>query len=87
MMNYYGSYGWNGWMMMAMWIWPLVVAAAVWALVALTRNREPGAHVARRGDTPADILKRRFARGEISQQEYLEAAAVLDNDSSHVARA
>ncbi len=87
MMNYYGPYGWNGWMLMAMWIWPLAIAAAVWALVALTRNRDTRAHMKRQGESPSDILKRRFAHGEISQQEYLDSAAVLDDDRSRVTRA
>ena len=36
MMN---NYGWNGWMLMAMWLWPLLIAAGIWAMVALTRDR------------------------------------------------
>jgi len=82
MMNHYGSYGgWHGWMLMAMWVWPLAVAACIWALVALTRDRR-AAPFKRREETTSDILRRRFASGQISQQEYLDAAAILDNDSS-----
>jgi uncharacterized membrane protein len=84
MMNNYGSYGWNGWMLMAMVLWPLLIAAGIWAVVALTRDRRV-TPVRRRSDSPSDILKQRFARGEISQQEYVEAAAILDNDSSRAA--
>lgn len=81
MMN---NYGWNGWMLMAMWLWPLLIAAGIWAMVAVTRDRR-ATPVRRRSDSPSDILKQRFARGEISQQEYVEAAAILDNDSSRAA--
>ena len=52
--------------------WALVMAVVVWLLV-----REP-----RRGrrDDPAEILRDRFARGEISEQELRRALAALDDD-------
>ncbi len=83
MMGYYGSNGWHGWMGIAMWIWPLVLGLAVWALVALTRDRRPPARGS--ADDPKDILKRRFARGEIPQEQYLEAVAILENGNSRAA--
>lgn len=64
------SMGSDAWL----WIgaWALVMALVVWALV-----REPrGA----RHDGPAEILQRRFARGELSEEEYRRAVAALDDD-------
>jgi putative membrane protein len=57
---------WNfGWM----WIgWILLVAVVTWAVVVALRNGN-----ARRDatpDSPETILKRRFAKGEIDEQEF-----------------
>jgi len=55
--------------MAGMWFWWLaaiaVLAAIVWATVRTTaRNKGDG------GDNAEDVLKRRFARGEIEKDEY-----------------
>lgn len=78
MMGYYTNYGGQGWMLVAMWVWPLVVALAVWALVSLTGDRrvKPAA-----ADEPREILKRRFATGELSREDYLQAVATLENNN------
>ena len=52
--------------------WALVLALVVWLLV-----RDPG-HA--RHDDPARILRDRFARGEISEEEFRRAVAALDDD-------
>lgn len=84
-MGHYSPYGWYGWMMMAMWIWPLVVAVAVWGLISVTGNhRDPSGR--RRAQNPVDILGRRFARGDISLEQYSEARPVLDNERSRATR-
>ena len=53
-------------------VWALVMAVVVWLLV-----REP-----RRGrrDDPAEILRDRFARGEISEEELRRALAAIEDD-------
>ena len=38
MMGYYGS-GWNGWAVVMMLAWPVLLGLAVWAVVVLTRDR------------------------------------------------
>lgn len=85
MMGHYGTNGWQGWMVMAMWIWPLLVGVAVWVLVALTRDwrAEPTKTTA---EDPTEILRRRFANGQISQDEYLQAVATLDYGPTRAAR-
>ncbi|HRY08842.1 MAG: SHOCT domain-containing protein [Actinobacteria bacterium] len=80
MMGYYNSYGWNSWMLIVMLVWPLLLAAAIWAVIAITRDRRGiSSGVA---ETPLDALRRRFANGDITQQEYLEARGILKNDVS-----
>lgn len=68
MMGYY-NYGWNGWMIMMMMVWPLVIAVAVWAVVAMTRDRGQS--------SPRDILDQRLARGEVTHEQYLQALDLL----------
>ncbi|MGB8489423.1 MAG: SHOCT domain-containing protein [Bacteroidales bacterium] len=48
-------------------IWPVLLAILVWLIVRSVNHRrgpEPG------GKSALDILKERYARGEISKEEY-----------------
>lgn len=67
-MMYGWSMGLEAWLMMGIWI--LALAALVWALV-----REP-----RRGDRDEamQLLRARFARGEITTEEFEQARRSLD---------
>lgn len=67
--------GTEAWLMVA--AWAIVMIVAVWLLV-----REPRGDVA---DDPGAILRARFARGEIDEQEYLRAIAALGTDPPKVA--
>jgi putative membrane protein len=56
-----------------------VIVLAVWAVLMLTRDgrgqtRDPSR------PTPNEILRERFARGEISEQEFEQARKVLGPD-------
>ncbi len=58
--------GWHmGWMM----IWPVlglvILVGVIWMLVSLTTRRPTPT-----GESPEDILKRRYARGEIDPEEF-----------------
>lgn len=61
-------------------LWPLVLIGAVIFVVVMLLNRD-GRTLARRGDpmalTPFEILRQRFARGEINQAEYEEKRRVI----------
>jgi putative membrane protein len=65
--------GWEmnlgGWVWMGIWIFALVVM--VWFI-----TRSPDAH--RSTQEPLEILRTRFARGEINQAEYEQARRVLE---------
>jgi putative membrane protein len=69
MMHWFG-FGWSGFLVMVL-VWGLLIAAAVALVKALfsggTANKEIGLH---QGDQALDILKQRYARGEINQKEY-----------------
>jgi putative membrane protein len=78
--------GWEGWVMLMVMI--LFVVAIIVAIVFLARylGQQPdGASVAAGAwrppvnspDSPKDILKRRYAAGEIERDEYLQKLADL----------
>lgn len=78
----YGDYGMSGWM----WVWGAalvigvltLVAGLVWAVVATTHRRTPGAPADGVGpDLARRILDERYARGELDTQEYRERAQTL----------
>jgi putative membrane protein len=63
--------GWGmtpgGWIWMLVWVGALL--AMVWLIVAGGRGE--------RREEPLDILRRRYARGEISEQEFRHARDIL----------
>jgi len=66
----YGAYwlfgGWSMWIGMVVWF--VIIGLAIWALVSLVERRS---NVPQR--SALEILQERYARGEISQKEYLQA--------------
>ena len=62
--------GLGGWLWMVLGV--VLLVAIVWAVVAAIPNRDRPA-----ADDAAQILKSRFARGEISQEEYEQARRLL----------
>ena len=58
----------GGWIWMAVWV--IVLLAMVWLLVSGGRGRD-------HADDPLDILRARYARGEISEEEFRHAREVL----------
>lgn len=63
--------------MMYSWIILLVIAiVAGWYLI----NNKNTSTWAPKEESPMDILKRRFANGEITEEEYEERKAVLEED-------
>lgn len=72
------SGNWSFWGMHAFWwlFWVIVIFAAV-AAVMSGSSRSP-----RRSETPLEILRRRYAAGEITDQEFEERKAKLERDAS-----
>jgi len=77
MMGYYGS-GWNGWAVVMMLAWPVLLGLAVWAVVVLTRDRRSERPAS---STPREILDARFASGELSEEDYVRSRHLLNNDA------
>lgn len=70
------TYWWVGALMMIL-FWGAVVALIVWAV----RSSGGGSSSADRS-SPRDILAERFARGEISEEEYAQRSRVLEHRGS-----
>jgi putative membrane protein len=81
---YYGSHmwdgGWHGWIfgpiMMIVFI-ALAVAAVVFLVRVLGGHSHAATPYAPPGKSPLDILKERFAKGEIDKTEFEERRRVL----------
>ena len=59
----YGGHMWFGWI-----FWLIILGVIVWlAIVALNRYKERS-HLMT--ETPLDILKKRFAKGEITKEQF-----------------
>ena len=75
-----GTYGWLamalGWLGMLAFVGAIVLAV-VWVVRALSST--DGRRAA--GETPEEVLRRRFAAGEITQEEYEQMRRVLGQHS------
>ncbi|KJS28868.1 MAG: hypothetical protein VR64_22390 [Desulfatitalea sp. BRH_c12] len=67
-MNYgYGHmmYGYGGWIM-----WIILIVLVFLVIYLFTQQKRSSSSESANGETALDILKKRFARGEISKEEY-----------------
>ena len=69
--------GWLG-MGVGMLLWLIVIVAVVWLMVRLLvrSERAPGEPPTAR-QTPEEILRERFARGEVNAEEYRQRSELL----------
>jgi putative membrane protein len=59
-----------GWMFLMGIFWVVVIGLVIWGISVLShRTREPERTVTH-PDSPMEILKRRYAKGEIEREEY-----------------
>lgn len=55
----------GGWMVI---VWVAIIGSVVWGVVALTRRRDTGRRI--NEHNPMDVARGRYARGEISREEF-----------------
>lgn len=76
--------GWGWWMIFG-WIWMIgLIAVVVWAVTSLTRTgtgREP-ARWQKTKETSLEILERRYAAGELSDEQFERMRRQLRQPSS-----
>ncbi|HFB68551.1 MAG TPA: SHOCT domain-containing protein [Calditrichae bacterium] len=64
----------NGWfwghMGFGWFIWLIILAVFVWLVVQIASRNRSGGEGSTRTETPLEILKKRYARGEISKEEF-----------------
>lgn len=61
-----------------MWIfWILLFVAVIWAMKAISGGSKEKSGKLQNNDTPLDILKKRYAQGEIDKEEYEEKKGLL----------
>ncbi|CAG1009286.1 hypothetical protein ANAEL_03784 [Anaerolineales bacterium] len=66
-----GGYGFNPFgMILSLVIWALIIGGIVLLVVWLARNAGRTTLGASSGDAPLDILKARYARGEINKEQF-----------------
>ncbi len=68
-----GFWGMGPWMWL---VWLLILGGIVWAVYAITRQSD-GTGQSEKNLTAGEILELRYARGEISTQEYEERRGTL----------
>lgn len=79
-----GGWGWGGWILMAV-LWALVIAGIVMLVVWLVRAapRHPGSVgpmsvASPQGDEACNIARARYAKGEITKEQYDEICKTLN---------
>jgi putative membrane protein len=75
-MMYYGGGGWAGWIGMGLSMivfWAVVIGVAVWAVRSFTREPE----VKAQKSAALGILEERYARGEISPEEFTKGKQLI----------
>ena len=75
-MMYYGGWGW-GWAIVCMVAVIAIVALIAWAIIASTNKRESGADRETARPEALAVLERRFANGDIDENEYKRKRQLL----------
>lgn len=80
----WGAFGWL-WMIVPLLFWGGLIALVVWAVVKVfPSGTGRGERQEKREGSAEDVLRARFARGEIPGDEYERSLRVLKRDKSYV---
>jgi putative membrane protein len=73
-----GAFGWFG-MLLMMVFWFGLIALLIWGVAGLlSRSQQTSGPAPTSEDRALGLLRERFARGEITEQEYTDAKLTLD---------
>lgn len=82
MMGGWGAFGWL-WMLIPLLFWGGLLAVIVWAVMRIFPNRRADdGRPETRKDSAEEILRERFARGEMDAEEYERSLEVLRSGRS-----
>jgi putative membrane protein len=71
------------WLLVPLLFWGGLLAVIVWAVLRITANRQGGGADARAGGSSAEeVLRQRFAQGELNAEEYEERRRILREESA-----
>lgn len=73
--NHMDGWGWGGWLLMSIFMvvfWGTIVALGIWLVRSMSPHSHPEA-----GSAALDIARDRYARGEISDEEFQRIKAGL----------
>ncbi len=73
----FGGMLFGGLLMIAFWV--LIIGGAVWLVVTLARNNQGSAAMTTPGQTPLAILQARYAKGEITKEQFDEMKHNLES--------
>ncbi len=62
--GYYMGYGWIFWL--------VLIGVLVWAIITIVNKNQGRIQNSQPVESAADILKKRFAKGEITKEQYAE---------------
>lgn len=65
----------GGLLMIAFWV--LIIGGAIWLVVTLARSNQGSSATAGSGQTPLAILQARYAKGEITKEQFEETKRAL----------
>jgi len=74
------NWGYGGWFMGIINIifWVAVIIGVIYLIKFLSSSSKQGGREAKKGDSALDILRERYARGEINREEFEEKKKVLN---------
>ena len=70
-----GGFGMLGIGMLLFWL--LIIGGGVWLVVTLVHSSQSSSSAQAAGQTPLDILKARYAKGEITKEQFEEMKRAL----------
>lgn len=76
MMGGWGTFGWLG-LLIQFLFWGGILALVAWAITRIFPSRRDGEQAEARRNPAEELLRARFARGEISAEEYEERRRIL----------
>ncbi|MBD3276445.1 MAG: SHOCT domain-containing protein [Candidatus Marinimicrobia bacterium] len=66
--------GWYGWI-----FWVVIIGLIIWAIIAMTNRGTREDHTVGGSESALDILKKRYAEGKISKEEFEEKKRDLES--------